>query len=141
LRAEVVRRRAAFETDPVGLNVLWEEMNQEERERVENARAMLPDVSLSDKMLDLITRICSDLEVDGLRADIVMYKTAMTHDAYQGRGEVTPEDIRVAAMLALPHRRRKQPFDEASGDPGELERRVQAQVSKMEAESAEGAAT
>jgi magnesium chelatase subunit D len=94
-------------------------------------------VDLSESMLDLITRICADLEVDGLRADIVMYKTAMTHAAYQGRSSVTPDDVRVAAMLALPHRRRRQPFDEASSDPGELERRVQAQVAKTEAENAE----
>ena len=140
LRAEVVRRRAAFESDPVGFNVLWAEAEDEERNRLLRARDLLPDVSLDDRMLDLITRICSDLEVDGLRADIVMYKTAMTHAAYRGRNDVTPDDVRVAAMLALPHRRRRQPFDDASADPGELERRVQAQVQKSEAESAEGAA-
>jgi len=140
LRAEVVRRRAAFETDPVAFNVIWQEAEEEERHRLERARTLLPDVTLSERMLDLITRICSDLEVDGLRADIVMYKTAMTHAAYQGRTNVTPEDVRVAAMLALPHRRRRQPFDEASADPGELERRIQAQVSRSEAESAEGEA-
>jgi magnesium chelatase subunit D len=44
-------------------------------------------------------------------------------------------------MLALPHRRRRQPFDDSSGDPGELERRVQAQVAKAQADAAEGAAT
>lgn len=142
LRAEVVRRRAGFEQDPVVFNQLWQETEQEERERLLRARELLPQVQLSDQMLDLITRICADLEVDGLRADIVMYKTAMTHAAYRGREQVTPEDVRVAAMLALPHRRRKHPFDDASADPGELERRVQAQVSRSEAESAEeGSAT
>jgi magnesium chelatase subunit D len=128
LRAEVVRRRAAFELDPLAFNVLWDEGVIEERERLSKARQLLPEVVLPEPMLDLITRICSDLEVDGL------------HAAYQGRKEVTPEDIRVAAMLALPHRRRRQPFDEASADPGELERRVQAQISKTESESAEESA-
>ncbi|MBM2809895.1 MAG: Magnesium chelatase [Chloroflexi bacterium] len=141
LRAEVVRRRAAFELDPTQFNVLWGETEEEERARLVKARELLPDVTMPEVMLDLITRICSDLEVDGLRADIVMYKTAMTHAAYRGRVTVTPEDIRVAAMLALPHRRRRQPFDDASGDPGELERRIQAQVSRSEAEAAEGEAT
>src|SRR4051812_35807454 len=140
LRAEVVRRRAAFELDPVGFNTLWQESELGERDRLQQARDLMPNVTLSEQMLDLIPRICSDLEVDGLRADIVMYKTAMTHAAYQGRSSVTPEDVRVAAMLALPHRRRRQPFDDASADPGELERRVQAQVQRSEAESAEGAA-
>ena len=140
-RAEVVRRRAAFELDPTGYNVIWQEPEAEERERIEEARKLLPQVSLPEPMLDLITRICADLEVDGLRADIVMYKTAMTHAAYQGRTLVTPDDVRVAAMLALPHRRRRQPFDDASGDTGDLERRVQAQVQKAEAEQAQGAAS
>jgi len=140
-RADVVRRRAAFEADPVHFNEIWKESEEGERERLENAREILPTVTLNDQMLDLITRICAELEVDGLRADIVMYKTAMTHAAYQGRTTVTPDDVRVAAMLALPHRRRRQPFDEASSDPGELDRRIQAQVSRMEAESAESAAS
>ena len=39
-------------------------------------------------MLDLITHLCTDFEVDGLRADIVMYKTAATLAAYAGRGTV-----------------------------------------------------
>src|SRR5438067_9112011 len=141
LRADVVRRRAGFEADPIRFYETWKDSEEGERERLENAREMLPTVTLNDQMLDLITRICSELEVDGLRADIVMYKTAMTHAAYQGRTSVTPEDVRVAAMLALPHRRRRQPFDEANSDPGELDRRIQAQVSRMEAESAESAAS
>lgn len=140
LRAEVVRRRAAFELDATGFHGHWQEREEEERQRLRRARELLPAVTLSERMLDLITRICSELEVDGLRADIVMYKTAMTHAAYQGRIEVTADDVRVAAMLALPHRRRRQPFDDASADPGELDRRVQAQVSRAEAEAAESAA-
>ncbi|MPZ14542.1 MAG: VWA domain-containing protein [Chloroflexi bacterium] len=141
LRAEVVRRRAAFELDPVTFGATWRDSEEGERGRLEQARDLLPEVAVPGDMLDLITRICAELQVDGLRADIVMYKTAMTHAAYQGRDVVTAEDVRVAAMLALPHRRRRQPFDEDGSDPGELERRVQAQVSRMEAESAEGAAT
>jgi len=141
LRADVVRRRAAFELDPGKFGENWGDTEEGERERLQQARELLPEVVLSDQMLDLITRICSELEVDGLRADIVMYKTAMTHAAYQGRTTVTAEDVRVAAMLALPHRRRRQPFDEANSDPGELDRRIQAQVSRMEAESAESAAS
>ncbi|MSQ23541.1 MAG: VWA domain-containing protein [Chloroflexi bacterium] len=139
LRAEVVKRRAAFESDPIAFNVLWQDMEEGERQRVEQARTLLPEVILSDQMLDLITRICSDLQVDGLRADIVMYKTAMTHCAYDGRTEVNMDDIRVAAMLALPHRRRRQPFDDTGNDPGDLERRVQSQISQAEAENNEGA--
>ena len=138
LRADVVRRRAAFDVDPIGFNVKWQEGEEAERVRLEKARQLLPQVTLDDEMLDLITKICSDLQVDGLRADIVMYKTAMTNAAYEGRTEVTFHDVRVAAMLALPHRRRRQPFDDQSDDPGELEKRVQSQITQKQAET-EGA--
>ena len=50
-------------------------------------------------------------EVDGLRADIVTARTAVAHAAWEGRDEVTRADIRRAALLALPHRRRRNPFD------------------------------
>ncbi|HEY3117879.1 MAG TPA: putative cobaltochelatase [Chloroflexota bacterium] len=139
LRAEVVKRRAAFESDSGSFAKQWLTGEQEERDRLEKARELLPSVTLSDQMLDLITRICADFQVDGLRADIVMYKTAMTHAAYRGRTEVNLDDIRVAAMLALPHRRRRQPFDDTGGDPGDLERRIQAQMAQAEAENSEGA--
>ena len=139
LRAEVVRRRARFEDDPIGFNLIHQEGEEAERERLRNARELLPKVNLSETMLDLITRICSDLQVDGLRADIVMYKTAKTHAAYDGRTDVNVDDIRVAAMLALPHRRRRQPFDDSGNDPGDLEKRIQSQINQAEAENTEGA--
>ena len=61
---------------------------------------------------ELITGICAAYDVDGLRADIVMYKTASTIAAYEGRDRVLPEDVREAAEMALLHRQRRQPFQQ-----------------------------
>jgi magnesium chelatase subunit D len=124
-RAEVVRRRIAFENDPVGFMERWGAAEDDERQRILAARALLPSVALSDQMLDLITHLCTDFQVDGLRADIVMYKTAVTLAAYAGRARVQEEDVRDAAELALLHRRRRQPFEQPRMDPGDLDRSIE----------------
>ena len=65
------------------------------------SRALLEQVTVSDDILGLITDICAEYQVDGLRGDIVMYKTASTIAAYDGRTEVDVDDVREAALLAL----------------------------------------
>jgi magnesium chelatase subunit D len=123
-RAEVVRRRIAFENDPLRFVERWQDAEQDERARILDARVRLPSVLLDDRMLDLITHLCTDFQVDGLRADIVMYKTAVTLAAYAGRNRVVEEDVRDAAELALLHRRRRQPFEQPRMDPGDLDRSI-----------------
>jgi len=115
-RAEVVRRRVAFEADPAAFAARWQASECTEQAHIRAARALLPRVRVDDHLLELIARICTAFEVDGLRADIVTYKTAATLAAYDGRERVTSEDVRRAAELALPHRRRRQPFDQPGLD-------------------------
>ena len=80
-------------------------------ERVESARERLAKVRLTEPALMKIAEVCAAFEVDGLRADIVTARTAVAHAAWEGRDEVSRADIRRAALLALPHRRRRNPFD------------------------------
>lgn len=111
-RQEVVKRRIAYEADPQGFMTQWQGPEQEERERVLRSQALLPKVVVSDDILALITSICAEYDVDGMRGDIVMYKTAATIAAYEERTEVSAEDVREAAQLALLHRQRRQPFQQ-----------------------------
>ncbi len=120
-RAEVVRRRIAFETDPEGFIARWQAEEERERGRVQAARKLLPEVQVADEQLDLIARICAAFAIDGLRGDLALYKTAQALAAYAGRHLVTPDDIREAAELALLHRRRRQPFDDPDDDQGLLD--------------------
>ncbi|MBV9601472.1 MAG: VWA domain-containing protein, partial [Chloroflexi bacterium] len=120
-RAEVVRRRIAFERHPSAFAADWAVAEASEAARIAAAQRDLADVELPDAMLDLIARICTAFEVDGLRADIVTYKAAATLAAYAGRRRVTAEDVRHAAELALPHRRRRQPFDQPGLDRQKLD--------------------
>lgn len=111
-RREVVRRRIAYETDPHSFMAGWLEEERKERERLLRSRELLPRVQVSDDILGLITDICAEYQVDGLRGDIVMYKTASTIAAYAGRTEVEVADVREAAQMALLHRQRRQPFQQ-----------------------------
>jgi magnesium chelatase subunit D len=111
-RREVVKRRIAFESDPFRFMARWQEAEEKERERLRRSQQLLPKVKVGDDILELITDICAEYQVDGLRGDIVMYKTASTIAAYEGRTEVSVEDVREAAQMALLHRQRRQPFQQ-----------------------------
>jgi len=129
-RAEVVRRRMAFEADTAAFAAHWQAAECAEQQRIRAARELLPRVQVDDTLLDLIAQICTAFEVDGLRADIVIYKTAATLAAYAGRERVTAEDVRRAAELALPHRRRRQPFDQPGLDRDRLDDLVREHASR-----------
>ena len=111
-RREVVRRRIAYEADPYEFMEQWRQAEEEERERIMASRRLLPQVQVDDDILELITDICAEYQVDGMRADIVMYKASSTIAAYEGRTQVSPEDVREAAQMALLHRQRRQPFQQ-----------------------------
>ncbi|SDF60586.1 putative cobaltochelatase [Klenkia brasiliensis] len=121
LRAEVVRRRFAADADPAGFGARWSSEERELADRIAAARALLPDVVLGDAALAQVTAVCAAFGVDGLRADIVTARAAIAHAAWSGRAEVTEDDVRVAARLALPHRRRRNPFDAPGLDEETLE--------------------
>ena len=128
VRAEVIRARLAYEADPVGFAAKYAAADAELAARIAKARAVLSDVVLPDKELRRIAALCAAFDVDGMRADLVVARTAIAHAAWRGEtagaaGEilVDEEDIRVAAELALPHRRRRDPFDDPGLDPGRLD--------------------
>jgi magnesium chelatase subunit D len=111
LRVEVVRRRMAYDAGPDAFAATYAESERALTDRIQAAQARVADVALSDETLLQIAELCAACEVDGMRADIVTARTAVAHAAWHGRTAVTTEDVRAAARLALPHRRRRNPFD------------------------------
>ena len=111
-RADVIRRRIAYESDPGAFQKGWSQTEATERNRIAEAMALLPSVTVDDGILTFIARLCAEHEVDGLRADIVIYKAAQTLAAYEGRTSVIPDDVLRVAEMALMHRMRRQPFDD-----------------------------
>ncbi|MFJ8398519.1 putative cobaltochelatase [Streptomyces sp. NPDC094144] len=120
-RVEVVRRRLAYEDDPAAFAARWGKEEAALRDRIAAARALLPEVGLGDGPLRQIAATCAAFEVDGMRADIVMARTATALAAWAGRTDVLAEDVRQAALLALPHRRRRNPFDAPGLDEDKLD--------------------
>ncbi|MEU1362415.1 VWA domain-containing protein [Micromonospora zamorensis] len=125
VRVEVVRRRLAADADPAGFAARWADADAEIAAQVAAARRRLPGVRLPDAALRQIAEVCAAFDVDGMRADIVTARTALAHAAWHGRDRVSIDDVRVAARLALPHRRRRDPFDTPGLDEKRLDEALQ----------------
>jgi len=122
LRAEVIRRRLAYDRDPAAFTAAWAEAEAALAGRIAAARRRLPQVALPEEALRQVASVCAAFGADGLRADLVTARAALAHAAWAGRGEVNGQDIRAAARMALPHRRRRQPFDAPGVGDDELDR-------------------
>ena len=120
-RAEVVRRRLAYEASPASFAAAWAAEDALLAKQIVAARELLPSVVLGDHALREVTTVCAAFDVDGLRADLVTAKAAIALAAWAGRTDVTTEDVRTAARLALPHRRRRTPFEAPGLDEQQLD--------------------
>jgi len=124
LRTQVVRRRIAFETDAAAFREEWQGAEADWCRQIEMARRLLPEVVISDHIMGLIASICTQLDVEGLRADITVYKAAAALAALERRRTVTEQDVQQVATMALSHRRRRQPFEQPGLDRQEIEQLV-----------------
>ena len=113
-RVEVMERRALFDEDPEGFCSKWESESKKIVEQIESAIKYYPDVKIDRSLLFEIASFCLDVGVDGHRGDIITLKTAKTIAAFNGRKEVIHDDINAATELVLPHRVRRQPFQDVA---------------------------
>ncbi len=125
-RAEVIRRRLCYEVDPAGFAAGWRSEDVALAQRIAVARSVLPGVALPDDELRRIASVCAAFEVDGMRADLVLARTALANAAWRRADVVGEDDVRIAARLALPHRCRRDPFDRPGLDDEELEEALRA---------------
>ena len=122
-RAEIVRRRLAYEADPVAFAERFAGADADVAASIVAARERLAAVRLGERELDRIVRACAEIGVDGMRGDVVCARTARVLAALDGAGEVDAEHVRRAAHLALVHRRRRDPLaGGAPADPGDIDR-------------------
>ena len=117
LRVKVVEERTSFDKNPTVWVENYQEKQQELRDRIVSAQKLLPDVELDYDLRVKISEVCSQLDVDGLRGDIVTNRAAKAYAAYNGRTKVTVNDIAKIITLCLRHRLRKDPLESIdSGD-------------------------
>ena len=115
-RVEVMERRALFDEDPEALCAKWEPESKKIVDQIESAIKLYPDVTIDRALLFEIASFCLDVGVDGHRGDIITLKAAKTLAAFNGREQVIRDDINAAAELVLPHRVRRQPFQDVAVD-------------------------
>ena len=125
-RVEIMARRLGFDNDPAGFSDDWAEESARISTRIKAAQVRCAETTADRSILQQIAAACLKLGVDGHRADIVTLKTSRALAAYEGRTNVTHEDVLAAAELALPHRLRKTPFD---GVATEVEAQIRAALS------------
>jgi len=110
LRVKVVEERTAFDQAPNIWVENYKEKQQELRNRIVAAQKLLPNVELDYDLRVKISEVCSQLDVDGLRGDIVTNRAAKAYAAYNQRTKVTIQDIGKIITLCLRHRLRKDPL-------------------------------
>ncbi|MBS7789916.1 magnesium chelatase ATPase subunit I [Roseococcus sp. SDR] len=112
-RIEVIKRRDAFERDPAGFCALWQPEEEALRARILAARDLLPRVVLPDDVLEMAAKLCMTAGTDGLRGELTLMRTARGLAAFEGATEVSLDHLRRLAPMALRHRLRRSPLDDA----------------------------
>ena len=130
LRVKVVEERTSFDQEPSTWLANYAEQQEKLRTRIVEAQKLLPEVKLNYDLRVKISEICSQLDVDGLRGDIVTNRAAKAYAAYNGKKEVTVEDIQQIITLCLRHRLRKDPLE--SIDSGDKVLKVFKEVFEIE---------
>ncbi len=123
-RVAILERHIEFEEDPNAFCMEWVAAEKELSDKIAHARQVVETIGYSRADLHTIARLTASMHVDGHRADLVILKAARANAALEGRDSIGLRDILVAAELALLHRIKKGPFEEAQVEIGELSRRI-----------------
>lgn len=111
LRVQIVEQRAEFDQYPQQFLEKYQPQQQALQQQIVSAQERLPSVTMDYDLRVKISEVCSELDVDGLRGDIVTNRAAKALAAFEGHTEVTVDDIRRVMTLCLRHRLRKDPLE------------------------------
>lgn len=111
LRVKIVEERTLFDLDPYAWVDKYKDQQEALKQKIINAQKLLDKVEMPYDFRLKISKVCSDLDVDGLRGDIVTNRAAKAYTAFQGKEMITIEDIEKIIVLCLRHRLRKDPLE------------------------------
>ncbi|MDT5295678.1 MAG: magnesium chelatase subunit [Acidobacteriota bacterium] len=111
-RVLIVEHREAFDADPSAFNAAQQAAQSRLRKRVVRAAGKFASVEVARPILHRIAELCMRLGVDGHRGEITVTRAARALAALEGRGEVSREDVRRVAAMALRHRLRRDPLEQ-----------------------------
>ncbi len=124
-RVAILERHVAYEQDPVGFHANWAAQEEQLSTEIARGRELVEQVTYTRNDMVTIATLTASLGVDGHRADLVILKAARAHAAYEGRLAIDEHDILIAAELALPHRVKRGPFQEAQVSLSNMEQRLE----------------
>ena len=117
LRVKIVEQRAQFDESPTLLRDQYAQSQDELTNKIKAARELRSQVKMDYDLRMKVSEVCSELNVDGLRGDIVTNRASQAIAAFEERVNVTPQDIFRVIPLCLRHRLRKDPLESIdSGD-------------------------
>ena len=128
LRVQIVEQRSEFDANPKTFLKNYENAQKQLKEKILEARQQLPNVTISYSDRIKISQICSLLNVDGLRGDIICNRAAKAYAAMNSRTQVTVDDILTVVSLCLRHRLRKDPLETIELDAGSKVKEIAFQV-------------
>lgn len=124
-RMSIMERNIAYEKDPEAFRSQWQPKEDELSQQIAKARELVDQVKYTTRDLLSIAALTSSLNVDGHRADMVILKAARAEAAFEGRTKINDHDIALAAELALPHRIKRTPFQQAEMTTEQLQERIE----------------
>ena len=131
-RVEIMTSTKEFSLDPLVFRDQHRDKLKVLRDEIIKARAVMPYTTTPDSVLAIITKIGIDFNIDGHRGDIIIERTARTNAAFEGRTEATPDDVILAAEMALPHRMRRRPSEEEEFNEESILKLVKSREAELE---------
>ncbi len=124
-RVTIMERNLAYEKDSEAFRQHWMPKEKELSEKIARGRELVDQVTYTSRDLLSIAALTASLNVDGHRADLVILKAARAQAAFEGRTKINDHDIALAAELALPHRIKRTPFNQAEMTTEQLQERIE----------------
>lgn len=124
-RMSIMERNIAYERDPEAFRAQWLQKEEDLSNQIAKARELVDQVKYTSRDLLSIAALTASLNVDGHRADMVILKAARAEAAFEGRTKINDHDIALAAELALPHRIKRTPFQQAEMTTEQLQERIE----------------
>ena len=124
-RVTIMERNLSYERDSEAFRKVWLAKEDELSQQIALGRELVDKVTHTSRDLLSIAALTSSLNVDGHRADLVILKAARAEAAFEGRTKINDHDIALAAELALPHRIKRTPFQQAEMTTEQLQERIE----------------
>jgi Mg-chelatase subunit ChlI len=124
-RVTIMERNLSYERDAEAFRKQWLPKEDELSQKIARGRELVDHVTHTSRDLLSIAALTSSLNVDGHRADLVILKAARAEAAFEGRTKINDHDIALAAELALPHRIKRTPFQQAEMTTEQLQERIE----------------